>query len=221
MKKDRLFQSLSAEDTTTLLELLRNAYDFLSHDDRDTLFGQYVKEMPPAPVDGEALLANIEHFAVMSWDGIYYAPFMISSKNFMDVPEETEEWFEKLGDFLQDSRRLTAQGDFLHAVACFGLLYELIDEMESGDEIVFGDEIGSWMIPGDEKQYLRAYITAVAQTAAPDEFAAVVVPLARRDSYQSLTGEVYATACRLANTAQKEILDVEIKRLNIHTERRW
>lgn len=221
MNKDRLFQSLSAEDATTLLELLRNAYDFLSYDDRDTLFGQYVREMPPAPVDGESLLANIEHFAAMSRDGFYYAPFMINSKNYMDVPEETEEWFEKLGDFLQDSGQLTAQGDYLHAVACFDLLYELIDEMERGDEIVFGDEIGSWMIPGDEKQYLTAYVTAVAQTASPDEFAAIVVPLARRDSYQSLSGEVYATACRLANAAQKEKLDGEIKRLNIRTERRW
>lgn len=221
MNKNRLFQSLSAENTSTLLELLRNAYDFLSYDDRDIVFGQYVKEMPPAPVDGESLLADIEHFAAMSRGGLYYAPFMINSKNFMHVPEETKEWFAKLGDFLQDSCHLTAQGEYLHAVVCFDRLYALIKDMEYGDEIVFGDEIGSWMIPGDEKQYLTAYITAVAQTATPDEFAAIVVPLARRDSYQSLTGEVYATACRLANAAQKEKLDAEIERLDIRTERRW
>jgi len=81
--------------------------------------------------------------------------------------------------------------------------------------------MGSWMIPGDEKQYLRAYITAVAQTTNPDEFAAIVIPLARRDSYQSLTGEIYATACRLADVAQKEKLEAQVKRLNILTERRW
>jgi hypothetical protein len=44
------------------------------------------------------------------------------------------------------------------------------------------------------------------------------VPLARRDSHQSLTGEVYAIACRLANVAQKEKLESEVKRLNIRTE---
>ena len=221
MKKDQLFESLSEEDVTTLLELLRSAYDFLSHDDRDTVFGQYVKEMPPAQIDGEVLLAGIEHFAAMSRDGFYYAPFMINSKNFMHVPEETEEWFEKLGDFFQDSCQLTAQGEYVQATACFDLLYALVKEMEDGEEIVFGDEIGSWMIPGDEKQYLTAYITAVAQTTTSDEFAAVVVPLAQRDSYQSLTGEVYATACRLANIAQKEKLEAKIKRLNIRTEHRW
>jgi hypothetical protein len=65
-----------------------------------------------------------------------------------DIPKETEEWFEKMGDYFQDSCQLTAQEEYLHAVACFGLLYELINEMESGDEIVFGDEIDSWLIPG-------------------------------------------------------------------------
>ena len=221
MNKDRLFQTLSEEDATALLELLRNAYNYLSHDDRNTLFGQYVEEMPPVQVDGEALLADIEHFAALSRDGFYYAPIMINSKNFMDLPEETEEWFKKLGDFLQDTCQLTAQEEYLAAVACFGLLFELINEMEAGEEIVFADEMGSWMIPGDEKQYLKAYITAVAQTTNPDEFAAIVIPLARRDSYHSLTGEVYATACRLADVAHKEKLEAEIKRLNILTERRW
>ena len=86
MNKDQLFQSLSEEDETTLLELLRSAYDFLSHDDRHTVFGQYVKERPPAQIDGEGLLADIEHFAAMSRDGVYYAPFMINSKNFLHVP---------------------------------------------------------------------------------------------------------------------------------------
>jgi hypothetical protein len=45
--------------------------------------------------------------------------------------------------------------------------------------------------------------------------------LAERDSYQSLTGEVYVTACRLADVAQKEKLEAQVKRLNILTERRW
>jgi len=170
---------------------------------------------------GERLLADIEHFTDMSRYGYYYEPFTINSKNFMDVPEKTEEWFEKMRDLLDECRQLTAQEKYLPAVVCFGLLYELIAEMEEGEEIVFGDQIGSWMIPGDEKQYLAAYITAVAHTATPADFAHIVIPLARRDSGHSLTGEVYATACRLANDAQKEKLDAEIQRFNIRTERWW
>ena len=39
--------------------------------------------------------------------------------------------------------------------------------MERGEEIVFGDEIGSWMIPGDEKQYIAAYIRGVEENSRP------------------------------------------------------
>lgn len=221
MNKDRLFHWLREQDRETLLGLLYTAYDSLDHDDRKAVFGVHGRQMPPAQIDGERLLADIRQFATRSREGHYYAPFMVDSKNFMDVPEETDAWFEKLGDLLQDSCQLTAQQEYQQAVACFGLLYELIDEMEHGEEMVFGDEIGSWMIPGDEKQYLTAYMLTVAQTAAPDAFAEIVIPLARRDSRHSLAGAVYATACRLANAAQREKLDEEIQRHNICIERWW
>lgn len=220
MNKERLFRLIRKQDRATILALLQTTYDFLDLDDRQSVFGEFVQRTPPVPVDGELLLVDIKHFVVVSRDGYYYEPFMINSKNFMEVPVETEEWFEKIGDLFQGSCQLTAQGAYQHAVACFGLLYELIEEMENGEEIVFGDEIGSWMIPGDEKQYLTAYITAVANTATADAFADVVIPLARRDSRHSFVGEVYATACRLASAAQREKLDEEINRFNIRTVRR-
>lgn len=215
MNKERLFQFLGQQDSSALLELLSKAYDFLSHDDRNNLFGDYVKESPPSEVDGASLLDEIEQFARSSRDGYYYAPFDINSKNFSDVPEETEEWFEKLGDYLQDSCQLTAQGDYQSAVACFAPLYELQALLWDGEEIVFGDEIGNWMLPGDEKQYNAAYLTALAATAVPEAFAKVVGPLVQQDSWQSFYGKVYETAVRLANEGQKAQLDAEIQRLNI------
>lgn len=227
MNKERLFHWLREQERETLLGLLYTAYDFLDYDDRKAVFGvhdrpmAHDRQMPPAQVDGERLLADIRQFATRSREGHYYEPFMMDSNNFMDIPEETAAWFEKMGELLQDSCQLAAQQQYQHAVACFGLLYELIDEMERGDEIVFADEIGSWMIPGDEKQYLTAYMAALAQTATPDAFAEIVIPLARRDSRHSLAGAVYATACRLATAAQRAKLDAEIQRHNIRTERWW
>ncbi|MCP5097979.1 MAG: hypothetical protein GY943_20720 [Chloroflexi bacterium] len=217
MNKDRLFQFLGKNDSSTLLKLLSEAYDFLSHDDRDELFGEYVQELPPSKVDGDSLLAEIEQFDKSSRAGHYYESFNIDSKNYMDVPEETEKWFEKIGDYFQDSCQLTAQGDYQNTVSCFGLLNELVDEMEDG-EIVFADELGSWMIPGDEKQHVTAYLTALVATTTPEVFADVVTPLVKRDSWQSFYGKVYETAVRLANDAQKAMLDAEIQRLNIRTK---
>jgi hypothetical protein len=49
-------------------------------------------------------------------DGYYYAPFDINSKNFSDIPEETDAWFDEVSDYLEDSSRLTDQGD--HDIVC-------------------------------------------------------------------------------------------------------
>ena len=198
-----------------LLNVLSAAYDEMTRDQRQAVFGRYVRELPPAPVDGEVLIDEVEQFRRDSRAEIYYAPFAINSKNWMHVPEETEEWFDRLGDLLQASARLTAQGDHLHAVACFIVLYELIDDMESGEEIVFGDEIGSWMIPGDEKKFVAACTTSLAATATPEEFAATALPLIRRDSWQSFATQAYASALRVASEPQRAALEAEIQRQGI------
>ena len=217
MDKAQLFQFLSTQNASSLLDLLSTAYDQMNIDQRRWVFGKLVDELPPAPVDGEVLLDEVELFQRESLAGIYYEPFDINSKNWTYVPEETEEWFERLGDLLKASCQLATQGDHLHAVACFGILYELINTMERGEEIVFGDEIGSWMIPGDEKQYIAAYMTSLAATTTPKEFAVAALPLIRRDSYHSFAAQAYLSAVRTANEAQKAHLEVEIQRQNIRT----
>ena len=220
MDKTRLFEFLSAQDAPFLLDLLSTAYDQMAPDQRRWVFGKLIEELPPAPVDGEELLDEVEDFQRASLAGVYYAPFDINSKTWRHIPEETEEWFERLGDLLKASCQLTAQGDHLHAVACFSILYELIDAMESGEEIVFADEIGSWMIPGDEKQYIAAYMTSLAATTSPEEFAAAALPLIRRDSWQSFATQAYPAATRAADESQRAFLEAEIQHQNIRTQRK-
>jgi hypothetical protein len=218
MDKGQLFGFLSAQDPSTLLDLLSEAYDEMTIDQRRAVFGGLVRELPPAPVDGETVLNRVEKFHRQSLDGYYYEPFDINSKNWMHVPEGTEEWFEEMGDLLKASCQLTAQEDHRHAVACFRILYELIDKLREGEEIVFGDEIGSWMIPGNEKEHVAAYMTSLAAVASPEEFAAVAIPILRRDSYQSFWTQAYASAIRAADEAQRVYLEAEIQRQNIRTK---
>ena len=215
--KTQLFESLSTQDVPFLLDLLSKAYDQMSLDQRRRVFGNLVKKPPPEPVDGEVLLGEVENFRRESLAGAYYEPFDVNSKNWTYIPEETREWFERLGDLLNASCRLTAQGDHLHAVACFGILYELIGTMERGEEVVFGDEIGSWMIPGDEKQYVASYVTSLAATATPEEFTAAALPLVQRDRWQSFATQAYPAAIQAANEAQRTHLEAEIKRQNVPT----
>lgn len=212
MDKETLFQQLQRQKKAVLLELLDGAYEAMTPSQRRQIFSHLLKRVPPAAIDGKSLLEQVQQFDQASRAGEYYAPFNVNSKNFMEIPEETSAWFARLGDLLQDSSRLTAQSDHEQAVACFQILYRLIDVMESGEDIVFADELGSWMIPGDEKQYIDAYLASLAAIATPEQFAEQALPLVHRDSYSSLIHQVYQTACKLASPAQKEQLQAEVKR---------
>ncbi len=218
MDKTQLFGSLSSQETSVLLDLLSNAYDRMNHDQRQTVFGQYVETLPLEPVDEETLLVEIKEFQRESLAGAYYAPFNIKYKNLMHVPEETKEWFERLGGLLKASCLLTERGDHEHAAACFGVLFELINDLSRGKEIVFGDEIGTWMIPGDEKQFVAAYMTSLAATANPEEFAVIALPIIRRDSWESFTSQAYTSAIRVATEAQRAYLEAEIQLKKIKTK---
>ena len=217
MDETRIFQYLSSQDAAVLLDRLRKAYAEMSYDQRQAVFGDIVLSLPPVYVDGEDLLDEIEDFRNESLAGVYYAPFKINSKNWMHIPEETHEWFERLGNFLQASAQFTARGEHHHAIACFGILYELIERMEKGEEIVFADESGSWMIPGGEKQAIAAYLTSLSAVASPEEFTAAALPLVKRDSWASFHNQVYATAMQVADEAQRACLGAEIARAKVRS----
>lgn len=219
MNREHLFQQLQQQHPPVLLDLLERAYDEMNTNQRRAVFGQFAKRIPPAMMDGKSLLEAVEAFQQASLAGSYYAPFMINSKNFMDIPEETDEWFEQLGDLLESSSNLSQQGEHTWAVACFQILYALIETMERGEEIVFADELGSWMIPGDKKQYIAAYLTSLAAISTPEAFTEQVVPLLEHDRLNSFADQVYPTALKAANAEQTRHLKAEIKRQKIPTSR--
>src|SRR5205814_10142347 len=94
---------------------------------RRAVFADAVRKPAKANVDGERLRQEIDQFRRDSLAGKYYAPFNVNSKNFMDVPEETEEWCDRFAHFVADVSKLTGQGKHEYAVACFALLYELLE----------------------------------------------------------------------------------------------
>ena len=89
--------------------------------------------------------------------------------------------------------------------------------MENGEEIVFAEELGSWMIPGDEKKFIAAYMKSLAKVATPQAFAEIAIPLIRRDSDSAFVDQVYRSAWRVATRLQRALLQSEIKRLGIRT----
>jgi hypothetical protein len=217
MNKERLLKYLGKQVPSTLLELLNSAFDAMDTNQRHDVFGKIIKEVLSSPVEGKKLLSTIKQFYKKSMAGHYYAPFEINSKNFSHIPEETDAWFDEISDYLEDSSKLTDQGDHKMAVQCFKLLHELIDKMEDGDEIVFADEYGTWMIPGDEKRFVKSYLKSLSAISSPEEYTIGAIPLINRDSYESFHNKVYSTAIKIANKDQKTYLKKEVKKQKIRT----
>lgn len=219
MEKKELFTLLKKKNPATLLTLLESAYDIINTTQRRNVFGKFKAEMPKAKVDPAKLLQQIKTFYDESLKGVYYAPFDINSKNYMNIPEETEEWFDKAGDFLKAATQVSNDGNHQLAVECFDILYQLIDKMIDGDEIIFADEYGTWMIPGDEKVFIKAYIQSLSEVSSPEEFSEAVIPLLMRDSYESFSNSVYKLATQAANKEQKRQLQAAIKEKKIRVKK--
>jgi len=215
MNKERLFKFLEKQNYPTLLTLLDSAFNAMDTNLRHDVFWKIYSEMPPSQVKDEKLLDTIKQFYEDSLSGYYYEPFDITSKNFSDVPEETDAWFDELRDHLEDCTRLTDQGDHEMAVRCFKLLHELIDKMEDGEEIVFADEYGTWMIGGDEKRVVTSYLRSLSAISTPEEYAIGAIPVIKRDSYESFHNNVYSIALKIADGAQKTLLIKEVKKQEI------
>lgn len=217
MNKKQLLASLEDQDSSTLIKFLEAAYDQMDTDQRRAVFGKAVKKAKPPAVDGESLLEDVKQFQRDSLAGAYYAPFDVNSKNFSHIPEETNAWFDRLGDLLSDCARLSQQGDHTCAVECFRILYELVGAMGSGEEIVFADEYGTWMIPVDERRIIAAYLASLAAISTPEQYAAAALPLVRRDRMESFSKNTYGAALRAANKAQKARLKAEVQPDDIPT----
>jgi hypothetical protein len=215
--KDQLFALLKRRKKSELLEILDRAFDEMSPKTQRAAFLDLIQKSRPAKLDGPSLLEDVEDFHRESLDGRYYEPFDINSKNFTNIPEGTDEWCDRIADLLKQATQLTSQGDHDWAVKCFDVLFDLIGKMEYGEEIVFADEMGSWLIPIHEKDWIPAYMTSLAATADPAKFATKALPAISRDSGHSFAGGAYSSARKAANKEQLAELDAEIQARKVRT----
>ncbi len=215
MNKQQLFALLEKQPPAKILELLKDSYSKMSIEQRKLIFGQFVKQPNPIITVTKNVIKEVNQFYKDSLEGRYYAPFNINSKNYRDIPEETKEWFSRISELLRDSVKLSERGEDEAAVECFKLLNELIEQMSNGEEIVFADEYGTWMIHDDEKKRIKAYATSLAKVATAEEFAEAMLPIIHRDSYESFSSDAYSLISLVANKEQKANLDEEVKKQKI------
>ncbi len=114
--------------------------------------------MTTSDLDAEEFFQEVESFYSLSLDEHYYAPFNINSKNFMHIPDETEQWFDTISDLLDNACELVERSEKETVLPAFKLLMDLIKRIKNGDEIIFADEYGSWMI-NSKQDYKKVYQT--------------------------------------------------------------
>jgi hypothetical protein len=211
-----LFNVLRKKKKDVLLGLLKSSYAVMKSKQRSQVFDDIIYQSITAKksFNERKVLNEVNNFYKQSLAGRYYAPFDINSKNFMELPEETDEWCNQIALFLEKSSQLTKLGKHETAVKCFQMLFELMDRI-CDDEIVFGDEIGTWMIGADEENAIKAYITSLTQTATVQEFIEHATPLLIRDGQESFRNKAYAKIKTLAKKKQKDELDKVIKNRGI------
>jgi hypothetical protein len=210
-----VLEHLAKQTKAQLLEYLAAAYKAMKPAQRSLVFAEIERSLPKksspaARVDPRRLSRELQRFQRESYAKKYYAPFNMDSKNYMHVPAETSAWCDRFAQLAKQACELTKQGDHVQAVRCFGILFELLQAMESGDhDIVFAHELGGWMIPFDDKVWLKAYMKSLAATADPAEFARQVIPLLEFDSTQSFSAEVHSAAIALSTPGQRAAMETE------------
>ena len=212
MNEVTLFVSLEKCDKSELINLLENSYFEMNADQRQAVFGSHIiDEINNRVIDqsgADDIVSDVNNFYKDSTAGVYYAPFNINSKNYMDIPEETSEWCNQVGIYLDEASQLTKQNFHTESVHCFKLLFDLFDKL-ADDDIVFADELGSWMIGGDKEQAITCYITSASTILPENKFAEHIAALLKIDSYESYSNQVYKKSLSICTKEQMIALQLE------------
>ena len=211
MNKANLFEILKSKPQAELIELLENAWESMSTNQRSAVFSELMTdEQHKFSASPEETLRAVKTFQKSSLDGDYYAPFDINSKNYMDIPEETDAWFAKLDELFIECTKLIRQESYQIALECFDILYELFDGI-ADDEIIFADELGSWMFTGDEKTYYTAYLQAATKVCSDEDFVEKAMSALYEDRSRSCSLKLYSVIKSMATPEQMSMIDKEVK----------
>lgn len=220
MDKNKIFTRIKKMKKSELISLLEIAFAESDKKQRKKIFGEIQEEIQSRGQTPKTLEKEVNKFYEDSINRKYYSPFNINSKNWTHIPFETEDWFSKIGKYLDRSSQLVKDKEYELANRCFEKLYKLIKKMEDGEEIVFADEYGTWMIQSSE-DYDKAYIESLSKLENPEIFAEKVIPILKRDSFESFSSKIYSKVKKYGKVAQLKEVEKEIKLQNIRIKSRF
>jgi hypothetical protein len=204
MKEEILLKALKKQTKEQLISLLLESYEELNRPKRNRIFGPICEKVKTPKFNAQKIYDEIHKFYEDSIAGEYYAPFDINSKNFSDIPEETELWCDLIAKHFSNSLELFNREEYKMATECFDKLYYLQENM--CEEIVFADELGPWMIPIKQATFIPKYIESIAKTKTAEGFKNGIKMLMDIDDYDYKKTKVFNKAMRVGTKEQKNAI---------------
>ena len=210
MAGNALKKALAKATKAELVDMVVAASGMLTSRQARDVLGDYHPDAAKlrGPSGVKALVERVRRFHRDSLAGHYYAPFDMNSKNFSHVPEETEDWADEAGELIKATCEAAKAGNHDEAAECFRLLYDVLEAVDCGKDVIFAEESGTWMVHMEESQVVRAYLKSLAKVASEEDFTKEVTRRAKRDRIHS-SGRlgVLEVAQRVATKAQRAHLE--------------
>ncbi|OHD19173.1 MAG: hypothetical protein A2086_14755 [Spirochaetes bacterium GWD1_27_9] len=207
MEKKLLIKILKKQKKDDLIKLLMTSFDNLSLSDQFQIFNEIYQKGLISKNNVNKIVNDIKIFYKESLSKEYYAPFDINSKNYMIIPEKTKIWCNKMADYYKKTIYLTNKCRHNLALECYDMLYYLENNM--CEEIVFADELGSWMIPINQSEIMPKYVESISRVCKPEDFKNRIINLMEIDNYSFNKLSVYNEAIKIGTLEQKkEIKDL-------------
>ncbi len=159
--------------------------------------------VPPA----SSLIQAVRDFDARARNRAYYQDFRVNSRNYTQKSGGTRAFivdFDRLPDRCVAA---SERPDRAETSAAFGTLFALLRHIDEccDDVVFFADEAGAWQIPVDWRTVFPAWFRCLAEVAAPDSYAELVVD-AIEDFEHYRWDESIPAALAVATDEQREAL---------------
>jgi len=110
-----------------------------------------------------------------------------------------------IADLFKKTIELNLHKEHALAVECFDMLYYLQENM--CDEIIYADELGSWMIPIKQSVVIPKYIESISKVCKPEEYKERIKLVMNIDAHDYQKSKIFDKAIEVASREQRKSIE--------------
>lgn len=205
--REKLKAACRGLDGWALMMILDRAIDHVPSERLGDLIKGCGRPIEGADLSRRPLLAEVHDFHAKSLKGHYYETFDVNWKNSSKKSKGTEEWLATCnGLFRRCATEVSESEPDSQILEAFELLFDLLEKVDEGEEIVFwADEGGSYEVAPGWQEVLPCYFACLSHNVEPTEYVARVLN-ALEYGYNFERDKYLQSAHDSATPAQREAL---------------